>query len=91
MKAVSEILKEKNLKKNFRNKYEFQAYGNRLSEELNDPKHRTLYIKLAKTMDRKILEEAREFALASEKIKEKGKIFMWRLQSLKEELKQENK
>ena len=67
--------------------YEFQAFGNRLADELNDPKHRSLYLKLAKTENRGFLEAARTTALASEKATEKGKIFMWKLKQLKDEKK----
>jgi hypothetical protein len=80
---IGEILKKKNLKRDHRNSYEFQAYGNRLAEEFSDMKHRALYIKLAKTEDRNLLETAREFVLASEKATTKGRLFMWKLKQLK--------
>jgi hypothetical protein len=87
MKRIDEILKIKGLKKDTRNTYEFQAYGNRLAEELGDMKHRSLYIKLAKTVDRNMLEKAREHCLASEKAVTKGRLFMWKLDQLKKEAK----
>lgn len=83
MKEISDIIKKKILKKDSRNTYEFQAYGNRLAEELNDKKHRTLYIKLAKTEQRKLLEKAREFVLGNENADTKGRLFMWKLKELK--------
>ncbi|HLB51484.1 hypothetical protein A3F07_02655 [candidate division WWE3 bacterium RIFCSPHIGHO2_12_FULL_38_15] len=83
MKEIKEIIKLKSIKSDKRNKYEFQAYGNRLAEELGDTKHRALYIKLAKEEDRKILDLAREYVLASEKAATKGKLFMWKLTELK--------
>ena len=83
MNDIGEILKKKNLKRDHRNSYEFQAYGNRLAEEFSDMKHRALYIKLAKTEDRNLLETAREFVLASEKATTKGRLFMWKLKQLK--------
>jgi hypothetical protein len=85
MQQLSDILKEKQLlDKDTRNKYEFQAYGNRLAEELNDKAHRSLYIKMAKTEDRNILEAARLHALGAENITQKGKLFMWKLKQLKQ-------
>jgi len=87
MKKIDEILKTRGLKRDTRNTYEFQAYGNRLAEELGDTKHRALYIKFAKTMDRNMLEKAREHCLASERAITKGKLFMWKLNQLKEEAK----
>ncbi len=81
-----DVLKNKIIKRDTRNTYEFQAYGNRLSEELNDKEHRALYIRLAKTEDRNLLERAREHAVASD-VSTKGKIFMWKLGQLKVEKK----
>jgi SepF-like predicted cell division protein (DUF552 family) len=87
MKRIDEILRGKGLKKDTRNTYEFQAYGNRLAEELGDMKHRALYIKLAKTLDRNLLEKAREHCVASERAVTKGRLFMWKLEQLKKEAK----
>lgn len=83
MKTIGEILKSKGLKRDTRNTYEFQAYGNRLAEELGDMKHRALYIKLAKTVDRNLLEKAREHCKASEGAVTKGRLFMWKLAQLR--------
>ena len=83
MKSISEIATKINVKKDHRNQYEYQAYGNRLADELADPTKRALYIKLAKSTDRNILEEARLFALSNERSLTKGKIFMWKLTELK--------
>ena len=85
MKSIKEIIKEKDFSKARHNKYEFQAYGNILSDELNDDKHRTLYIKYAKTIDRKILDTAREFVKAASPLKRgsKARLFMWKLKELK--------
>ncbi|OGC45294.1 hypothetical protein A2V49_01745 [candidate division WWE3 bacterium RBG_19FT_COMBO_34_6] len=83
MESISDILKKKSFNSDKRNKYEFQAYGNRLAEELNDTAHRSLYIKLAKTEDRNLLETARLHVMGAEKIVEKGRLFMWKLNELK--------
>ncbi len=80
-------MENKGLKKDPRNKYEFQAYGNRLAEELGEPGKRSLYIKLAKKENRSLLEAAREYVLNSEKAVTKGKLFMWKLTQLKKEKK----
>lgn len=60
---------------------EFQAYGVHLSEELGDPKHKSLYIKLAKTIPRALLEKALSFVVDA-KVKRKGALFMWKLKEL---------
>ena len=83
MEDISDVIKKKDLKGSSRNKYEFQAYGNRLAEELNDPKHRSLYIKLAKEEDRNLLELAREFVIKQKHIQKKGPLFMWKLKQLR--------
>lgn len=62
---------------------EFQTFGIHLSEELNDYKHKSLYIKLAKTTNRALLEKALTFACDSQ-AKNKGALFMWKLKELKE-------
>lgn len=66
---------------------EFQDYGYRLAMQLNDEKHKALYIKLAKQEDRKILEKARMFAVDAEHAKSKARLFMWKLKQLREEKK----
>lgn len=73
------------MEKDVRNTYEFQAYGNRLAEELGDRTHRALYIRLAKKEDRNLLEAARQFVLGQEKAITKGKLFMWKLSELKKQ------
>jgi len=88
MKSIGEITNLVQIKKNTRNSYEYQAYGNRLCEELCDPTKRTLYIKLAKNEDRNLLEIARLHALSNEKNPTKGKIFMWKLSQLKKSIKE---
>ena len=85
---ISDILDKRGLKRDYRRSYEFQAYGNRLADELNDDKHRALYIKLAKEEDRNLLEQAREHVLSSPKAKTKGRLFMWKLGQLKKEKKE---
>ena len=67
------------------NKYitrEWQDYGYRLAKELDDEEHKSLYMKMAKTMDRGVLEQARRFAIDSSADK-KGALFMWKVKELK--------
>lgn len=65
---------------------EFQTFGLHLAESLDDHKHKSLYMKLAKTTHRTILERALSFAVDST-AKNKGALFMWKLQELKKEAK----
>ena len=62
---------------------EFQAYGIYLSEELQDAHHKALYIKLAKTEHRALLDEALTFVKAAGNVKSRGRLFMWKLKELK--------
>lgn len=83
MKSISDILKEKGVISDHRNKYEYQAYGNKLAEDLQDPAHRTLYIKLAKEEDRRLLDAALSFTMDTDKKMGLGKLFMWKLKELR--------
>jgi hypothetical protein len=62
---------------------EFQDYGYRLAEELNDLEHKALYIKLAKELPRPLLEEARNFVKDAYAVKNPARLFMWKLKELK--------
>lgn len=87
MKSLQNILqqtKAKNRPKNLTQ--EFQVYGCFLAESLGDTKHYALYIKLAKEVNRNILEEALNFTKGYYSAKSKAKVFMWRLKQLKDAL-----
>lgn len=62
---------------------EFQAFGIYLAQELNDFKHKSLYIKLAKTVPRAVLEEALRSVKEAYNVKNKAGFFMWKLKELK--------
>lgn len=69
-----------------RDKYvsvEFQKYGYDLAVELDDMAHKALYIKLAKTTPRGLLEDARTFVKDATNARNKGRLFMWKLAELK--------
>lgn len=65
---------------------EYQAYGLELAKELGDWKNRSIYIRLAKNTDRKIIEQARYFVKdqTAGTIKTPYKLFMWKLRQLRE-------
>lgn len=65
---------------------EFQTYGIHLAEVLDDYKHKSLYIKLAKTTPRALLDKSLSFAIDST-AKNKGALFMWKLKQYKDEAK----
>mgnify|MGYP001108780943 CR=1 FL=1 len=70
---------------------EFQDYGYRLAEELNDLERKSLYIKLAKELPRFLLEEARNFVKDARNVRNPAKLFMWKLSKLKKEWKKKRK
>lgn len=82
MKKIGSILENYDPKVDKHVSREFQSYGIHLAEEFNDMKHRGLYIKLAKTHDRNLLEKAYSFVIDSN-AKNKGALFMWKLAQLK--------
>jgi hypothetical protein len=61
---------------------EFQSYGIYLAEELGDYKHKSLYIRLAKTVPRIVLEKALSF-VKDAKANSKPKLFMWKMGKLR--------
>jgi len=62
---------------------EFQDYGYRLAIDLDDLAHKSLYIRMAKTIPRAILEAARAFVVDADYAKSKGRLFMWKVSQLK--------
>lgn len=84
MQKVSQILSKFDPQKDKYISREFQSYGIYLAEELGDYKHRSLYIKLAKTVHRAILEKALSFVIDSNARNKIG-LFMWKLKNLRTE------
>ena len=62
---------------------EFQSYGIYLAEELDDYRHKAIYIKLAKTVPRAILEKAHSF-VKDANARNKARLFMWKMKQLRE-------
>lgn len=81
--AINEI-KHKDRPKNVA--HEFQMYGVYLAESLDDTKRYSLYIKLAKEVDRKLLDEALTFTKGYFGAKNKARVFMWKLGELRKTL-----
>lgn len=77
------ILKDFEIQKDKFISREFQQYAYDLATELQDQKHMSLYMKLAKTTSRGHLETARSFVKDAVNAKSKAKLFMWKLKQLK--------
>lgn len=63
---------------------EFQKYAYDLAKELDDLKHKSLYMRLAKNTPRALLENAKNYVKGAYKVKSKAKLFMWKLSELKQ-------
>ena len=85
MKKIGTIIEQTATKKRATNiSREFQLFGVYLAESLDDTKHYSLYIKLAKQYERGLLEEALSFVKGASSVKSKGRLFMWKLKQMKE-------
>ena len=82
MKSIKQVLENFNPVEDKYISREFQKYGIYLTEELEDYKHKSLYIKLAKTIHRSILEKALTY-VSDSNAKNRGALFMWKLQQLR--------
>jgi hypothetical protein len=84
MKKLAQVIAETKFKDRPKNlSQEFQVFGVYIAESLNDTKHYSLYIKLAKNYDRSILEEALSYAKGYYSARNKARVFMWRLKELR--------
>lgn len=84
MKTMGDIVAKFQL--DDRDKYltrEFQEFGIFLAEKLGDMGHKALYIKMAKTTPRVILDQALSFVLDSQ-ANSKARLFMWKVKQLKD-------
>jgi len=88
MKELKDLIKKKkDFKKDLAEKHkyvstEFQDYGYRLAVKLDDLKHKALYIKYAKEKKRGVLESALSFASDYPNVKNKARVFMWKVKEL---------
>jgi hypothetical protein len=91
MQSLSDLIKLRATKPI--NKYvsrEYQDYGYRLAMDLDDESHKSLYIRMAKTIDRGILEQARTFVIDSNAFS-RAKLFMWKVKQIKDQKKSKSK
>lgn len=81
MDSIKDILKRFDP---FQDKYisrEFQSYGCYLAEKLGEERKKSLFIKMAKTLPRPVLEKALSFVVDSN-ARSKGALFMWKLKEM---------
>jgi hypothetical protein len=80
--SIKDILKKFNPVKDKYVSREFQTFGIHLSERLGDTRRKGVYMKLAKTIPRAILEEALRFVIDAN-ARNKTALFMWKLKEMK--------
>jgi len=81
MKTIKDILKNFNPLEDKYISREYQSFGVHLAEKLQDERRKGLYIKLAKTVPRPVLERALRFVVDSH-ARKKGALFMWKLKEI---------
>lgn len=81
--TIGDILKKFNPLEDKYISREFQSYGIYLAETLEDYKHKSLYIRLAKTIPRAILEKALSF-VKDANAHSRAKLFMWKMKQLRQ-------
>jgi len=82
MQSVRDILKKFNPLEDKYVSREFQTFGIHLANKLGDERRKGLYMKLAKTVPRAILEEALRFVIDAN-ARNRAALFMWKLKELK--------
>ncbi len=82
MQSVADILKKFNPLEDKYVSREFQTFAIHLSKKLQDERRKSLYMKLAKTIPRAILEEALRFVVDAN-ARNRAALFMWKLKELK--------
>lgn len=81
MDSIKKILKNFNPLEDKYVSREYQSYGVHLSEKLDDPSRKSLYIKMARNLPRPVLEQALRFVTDSG-ARKKGALFMWKLKEM---------
>jgi len=81
MQSIRDILKKFDPLKDKYISREYQSFGVYLSQKLEDERHKSMYIKFAKTISRPVLQEALRFVIDAN-ARKKSALFMWKLKQL---------
>jgi hypothetical protein len=90
MQKVSQILKNFNPTQDKYISRDFQSFGIWLAEEMDDYKHKGMWIKIAKTNHRAVLEKALSFVKDSTADNKIG-LFLWKMKQIKNEASSKSK
>jgi hypothetical protein len=66
---------------------EFQDYGYRLACEMGEEQRKAMYIRLAKTKPRHVLEQAKSYVADYPNAQNRGKLFLWKVKELERSIK----
>ncbi len=69
---------------------EWQDYAYRLAIALDDVAHTAIYMRIVKSTPRELVERAKSFVMDAG-ARSKGKMFMWKLKQVKDEVAAKNK
>lgn len=81
MQTIKQILKTFDPLKDRYLSREYQSFGVYLSQKLEDERHKSMYIKFAKTIPRPVLEQALRFVIDAN-ARKKAALFMWKLREI---------
>ena len=82
-KSLFDLLSKYDLDKKKYISQEWQDYAYRLAIALDDLKHKSLYMRLAKNTPRAQLEETKNWVKDAYNVKNKARLFMWKLKEIK--------
>ncbi len=82
-KSLFDLLSKYDLDKKKYISQEWQDYAYRLAIALDDLTHKSLYMRLAKNTPRAQLEEAKNWVKDAYNVKNKARLFMWKVKDLK--------
>lgn len=91
MEGIGQILLKYDLDDCKKRRYisqEFQDFAYKLALELEDSKNVPMYMKIAKNTDRAILEQALSFVTDAKNVKNKARLFLWKMKEIKNSAKQ---
>lgn len=87
IKTAKELLASYNVLESDKKRHahhEFQAFAYKLAHDLNDLEHLRIYMRLARNVERSLMERAYSYAYDA-RSDNKGKIFFWKIKELRKE------
>jgi hypothetical protein len=89
-KTIKNVLDRFNVQEDRYISREFQKYAYDLAIELGDELHMGIYMRMVKNTPRHIIEKARYFVKDASNVQNPGRLFLWKIKKLKEEIKEKD-